>query len=79
MENKKPTKGIAIIGAIILGVVAIIVLVLSIIKSTQVAPGAIRITEDLKNKLEGAGFEFSEPIECKIKGKGMMRTFEVVQ
>ena len=46
MENKKPTKGIAIIGAIILGVVAIIVLVMSIIKSTQVAPGAIRITLD---------------------------------
>ena len=46
---------------------------------TAANPGAIRITEDLKNKLEGAGFEFSEPIECKIKGKGMMRTFEVVQ
>ena len=46
---------------------------------TAANPGAIRITEDLKNKLEGCGFEFSEPIECKIKGKGLMKTFEVIQ
>ena len=41
-------------------------------------PGAIRITENLKNMLEGKGFTFTEPIECKIKGKGMMKTFEVI-
>ena len=41
-------------------------------------PGAIRITENLKNMLDGKGFTFTEPIECKIKGKGMMRTFEVL-
>ena len=41
-------------------------------------PGAIRITENLKNKLEGKGFTFTDPIECKIKGKGMMKTFEVI-
>ena len=46
---------------------------------TAANPGAIRITEDLRNKLEGKGFEFTEPIECKIKGKGLMKTFEVIQ
>ena len=42
-------------------------------------PGAIRISEALRNKLEGSEFEFTEPIECKIKGKGLMKTFEVIQ
>ena len=46
---------------------------------TAANPGAIRITEALKNKLEGKGFEFTEPMECKIKGKGLMKTFEVIQ
>ena len=45
---------------------------------TAANPGAIRITEDLKNMLDGKGFTFTEPIECKIKGKGMMKTFEVI-
>ena len=45
---------------------------------TAANPGAIRITEALKNKLEGKGFSFTDPIECKIKGKGMMKTFEVI-
>ena len=42
-------------------------------------PGAIRITENLKEELKGTRFKFTEPIECKIKGKGMMKTFEVIQ
>ena len=46
---------------------------------TAANPGAIRITEDLKNLLEGSGFEFTDAIECKIKGKGLMKTFELVQ
>ncbi len=41
-------------------------------------PGGIRITESLRNALEGSEFKFSDPIECKIKGKGMMKTFEVI-
>ena len=42
-------------------------------------PGGIRITEALKNELEGQeGIEFSEPIECEVKGKGLMKTFEVM-
>ena len=46
---------------------------------TAANPGEIRITEDLKNMLDGKGFTFTEPIECKIKGKGMMKTFEIVK
>ena len=42
-------------------------------------PGAIRITENLKEELKGTKFKFSEPIECKIKGKGMMKTYEIIQ
>lgn len=45
---------------------------------TAANPGAIRITEDLKKMLDGKGFKFTEPIECKIKGKGMMKTFEII-
>ena len=46
---------------------------------TAANPGEIRITEDLKNKLDGKGFEFTDPIVCKIKGKGTMKTFEVIK
>ena len=46
---------------------------------TAANPGAIRITENLKEKLEGKGFEFTDAIECKIKGKGLMKTYEVIQ
>ena len=45
---------------------------------TAANPGAIRISEDLKNHLEGSDIQFSEPYECNIKGKGMMKTFEVL-
>ena len=46
---------------------------------TAAEPGTIRITEDLKNHLPKRGFKFSDPIECKVKGKGMMKTYEVLQ
>ena len=46
---------------------------------TNATPGGIRITEALKNELEGQkGIEFTEPIECEVKGKGRMKTFEVL-
>ena len=34
--------------------------------------------EKLKNHLEGQDIQFSEPIECKIKGKGLMKTYDVL-
>ena len=46
---------------------------------TNATPGGIRITENLKNELEGhEGLEFTGPIECQVKGKGRMKTFEVL-
>ena len=51
---------------------------------TAARPGTIRITEDLKNQLEqdeqfeSMDIHFSEPIECEVKGKGKMRTYEVL-
>ena len=46
---------------------------------TNSTPGGIRITENLKNELAGQeGIEFTEPIECEVKGKGRMKTFEVL-
>ena len=45
---------------------------------TACEPGGIRITEELKNHLEGQDLKFSDPIECKIKGKGLMKTYDVL-
>ena len=42
-------------------------------------PGGIRITEELKEHLKGQkGIKFSEPIECQVKGKGKMKTYDVL-
>ena len=47
---------------------------------TAATPGGIRITENLKNQLsEYKDLKFSEPIECQVKGKGLMKTYEVIQ
>ncbi|MBQ5471873.1 MAG: hypothetical protein IIT58_07715 [Treponema sp.] len=45
---------------------------------TAATPGTIRITEDLKNQISGSGIQVSSPIECEIKGKGLMKTYEVL-
>ena len=45
---------------------------------TAASPGTIRITEDLKRHLRGSGYKFSKAIECEIKGKGLMKTYEVL-
>ena len=45
---------------------------------TAATPGTIRITEDLKKQLRGCGFRFSKAIECEVKGKGKMKTYEVL-
>ena len=44
---------------------------------TAAEPNTIRITEDLKKQLKGTDIKFSRPIECEIKGKGRMKTYEV--
>ena len=45
---------------------------------TACTPGHIRVTEAVKNHLLESGIKFSEPMECDIKGKGMMTTYEVL-
>ena len=41
-------------------------------------PGKIRVSESVHQQLQGSGVEFSNPIECDIKGKGLMTTYEIV-
>ena len=46
---------------------------------TAATPGGIRITEDLKEQLKDQpDLKFSEPIECQVKGKGNMKTYDVL-
>ena len=44
MQNIKPTRRIAILAAVVLGIVAIVVVIMSIIKMSQTAPGSVKIT-----------------------------------
>ena len=46
---------------------------------TAANPGGIRITDTLKKELHGQkGIKFSKAIECEIKGKGLMKTYDVL-
>lgn len=45
---------------------------------TASTPGKIRVSEAVWKKLNGNGVNFTAPIECNIKGKGIMTTYEVV-
>ena len=47
---------------------------------TAATPGKIRVTEAVKNHLQPGegGITFSEPIECNIKGKGLMTTYDIL-
>ena len=41
------------------------------------SPGQIRVSEAVFNELQGTEIKFTDPIECDIKGKGKMITYEV--
>ena len=46
---------------------------------TAANPDGIRITEELKKQLKGEkGLKFSRPVECEVKGKGKMKTYDVL-
>ena len=46
---------------------------------TAATPGGIRITEALKKQLSGQkGIKFSKAIECEVKGKGLMKTYDIL-
>ncbi len=41
-------------------------------------PGEIRVTESFKELINKSGTKFSDVIECEIKGKGLMKTYEIL-
>ena len=42
-------------------------------------PGAIKVSDAVYERLKDDGqIKFSEPIECEIKGKGVMKTYDVI-
>ncbi len=42
-------------------------------------PGEIRVSQTLYEHLKDSDVKFTEPIECEIKGKGKMTTYEIVK
>ena len=45
---------------------------------TACEPGKIRVSETVRNHLQYSDIRFSEPIECDVKGKGLMTTFDIL-
>ena len=45
---------------------------------TIATPGGIRVSESVYAHLKESGIRFSEPIECDVKGKGRMVTYDVL-
>lgn len=45
---------------------------------TAASPGGIRVSDAVYRHLKGQGIHFSEPIECNIKGKGLMTTYDIL-
>jgi class 3 adenylate cyclase len=45
---------------------------------TAATPGGIRVSENVYIRLKDSDVKFSEPIECDIKGKGRMVTYDVL-
>ncbi len=46
---------------------------------TACSPGGIRVSETVFEHLRDSAVKFTEPIECEIKGKGKMITYEIIQ
>lgn len=42
------------------------------------SPGGIRVSAAVYEKLKDSGIKFSAPIECDIKGKGLMTTYDII-
>ena len=45
---------------------------------TAADPGGIRVSSDVYDQLKNTDIKFSEPIECNVKGKGMMITYNIL-
>ena len=46
---------------------------------TACNPGNIRVSQTVFEHLKDSDVQFTEPIECEIKGKGKMITYEVIK
>ena len=46
---------------------------------TAADPGGIRVSASVYEQLKNTEVKFSEPIECNVKGKGMMTTYNVLE
>lgn len=42
------------------------------------SPGMIKVSNSVHDRLKGSGIKFSEPIECNVKGKGVMTTYNIL-
>lgn len=42
------------------------------------SPGGIRVSETVYEHLKGHNIAFSKPIECDVKGKGVMTTYDII-
>lgn len=45
---------------------------------TAANPGGIRVSQAVYDHLKDSDVKFSEPIECNVKGKGLMTTYDVI-
>ena len=45
---------------------------------SSATPNTIKVSKDLYERLKGGDLKFSEPIECNIKGKGSMTTYDIL-
>ena len=45
---------------------------------TAANPGGIRVSQAVFEHLKNSDVKFSEPIECNVKGKGLMTTYDVI-
>ena len=41
-------------------------------------PGGIRVSEAVYERLKDSGIKFSAPVQCDIKGKGLMTTYDII-
>lgn len=41
-------------------------------------PGKIRVSQSVYDHVKDNGVQFTEPIECNVKGKGLMTTYEII-
>ncbi len=42
------------------------------------SPGGIKVSQTVYDHLKDSGIKFSQPIECDVKGKGVMTTYDIL-